>query len=209
MNTPRIKFCGLTRAADVDAAIALGVDHIGLVLVPGSPRSLDVPTAQALRRQVGTRAEVVLLTRDADPAHLAALVAAIDPDILQFHGKEPADRCAAPGRRWWKAVPMGELPDAAAVAAFRARFAGAERFLFDSHGGARTGGSGHRIDWSRLVTEPAPWILAGGLAPDNVAAAVALLSPWGVDVSSGIESAPGVKDPSRMAAFVRAVRGDA
>lgn len=206
MSAPRIKFCGLTRAEDVAAALRLGVDFIGLVLVPGSPRALDVATARALRDQARGRCEVVLLTRDAPVALLRDLVEAIDPDILQFHGREDASHCAAPGRRWWKAVPMGELRDAASVAAFRADFRDAERLLFDSHGGARTGGSGHRIDWDRLVDEPPPWILAGGLDPGTVAEAVARLSPWGVDVSSGIESAPGVKDPSRMAAFAAAAR---
>lgn len=209
MSAPRIKFCGFTRGEDIEAALALGVDYLGLILVPESARALTPERARVLRQQIGGRAQVVMLTRDAEATDIKAWIERISPDVLQFHGRESPARCAAFGHKWWKAVPMGELTSSSALDAFMAQFPGAERLLFDSHGGTQSGGRGHRFDWNRVAGIARNHVLAGGLNPDNVAAAVATLTPWAVDVASGIEASPGVKDPTRMQAFVAAVRAGA
>lgn len=204
--SPRIKFCGMTRGSDIEFALALGVDYLGLILVPESPRRLSWDQARQLRRQIGQRAEVVLLTRNASACELHEWVEAITPDVVQFHGQEPAAFCAQFGRPWWKAVPMGALADAVAVQAYLDAFASADRWLFDSHGQDTQGGRGLAFDWARLQSVQTPYVLAGGLKPDTVGAAVRQLRPWAVDVASGIESSPGIKDEARMRAFVEAVR---
>ncbi len=209
MSRPLIKFCGMTRPEDIEVALSLGVDFLGLILVPESPRALDVDQALALRQQIGSRAQVVLLTRDAAPADVATWARILNPDVLQFHGRERAEHCAEFGQRWWKAVPMGELTGREALDEFVQTFRQAERLLFDSHGGTHSGGRGHKFDWTRVTHLSHEHVLAGGLNPDNVGEAVIALAPWAVDVSSGIESSPGRKDPARMQAFVTAARAAA
>lgn len=206
MSAPKIKFCGMTRMDDVDVALSLGIDFIGLITVPGSARCLAPDDARRLRRQVGSRAEVVLLTRNAETRLLTDLIEHIRPDILQFHGDEDEKSCSAFQRRWWKAVPMGELADRGAVTAFCSRFANTDRLLFDSHGGSHAGGRGVPFDWTMIADRTDPFILAGGLSPANITSALRALSPWAVDVASGIEAAPGIKDPLAMSAFADAAR---
>lgn len=207
----RIKFCGMRRAQDIRAAIQLGVDAIGLIVVPGTKRGLAVDDAARLRREVPPLASAVLLLMDADAELAQVAVAAVQPDLLQFHGAETPEFCAGFGRLWIKAVPMGAVED---PLAYQRRYAGAAGFVFDSHGVGGQGGSGHAFDWARLPAErPSPLLLAGGLRPDNVFEAVCAVRPHAVDVSSGIEDAPGEKSLARMQAFVseveRADRGQA
>ncbi|AVP98399.1 N-(5'-phosphoribosyl)anthranilate isomerase [Ahniella affigens] len=204
--SPRIKFCGFTREVDIDAALELRVDYLGLILVRESPRGLDWARARQLRQHIGQQARVVLLTRNASSCELLEWSDAIKPDLLQFHGDEDPALCAQIGLPWWKAVPMGALSDAQAVQGYLDRYHGAERWLFDSHGQQSQGGRGVAFDWSRLHGMAAPYVLAGGLKPETVAGAIQQLRPWAVDVASGIEQAPGIKDPVRMRAFVDAVR---
>jgi len=206
MSTTKIKFCGMTRMDDVDVALSLGVDFIGLITVTGSPRYLTPDDARRLRRQIGSRAEVVLLTRNADTRLLHDLIDHVRPDILQFHGNEDEKTASSFQRRWWKAVPMGELTDRSQVTEFSSRFANAERLLFDSHGGSHAGGRGVPFDWSMIKGRTEPFILAGGLSPANITSALQTLEPWAVDVASGIEAAPGIKDPYAMSVFADAVR---
>ena len=201
--TTRIKFCGLTRVEDVRAAVEAGADALGFVFASGSPRQIDPAGLDLLLAAVPAAITPVALFRDA-PAALVAAVLARSPRLLaQFHGDETPEFCAGFGRPWWKAVPMGAISDAALanhVGAFAA--AGCSGFVFDSHGGAQTGGSGRRFDWSRIpAAVPAAVILAGGLSPETVAAAIRRVRPYMVDVSSGIESAPGVKDHAKMRRF--------
>lgn len=204
--SPKIKFCGFTREADIDVALELGVDYLGLIMVRESPRGLDWSRARQLRQHIGPRAQVVLLTRNANVCELMDWSEAIRPDLLQFHGDEDPALCAQVGLPWWKAVPMGSLGDAKAVEAYLARYPAANRWLFDSHGSQSQGGRGQGFDWSRLAAIDAPYVLAGGLKPETVASAIHQLQPWAVDVASGIEVQPGIKDPARMRAFVDAVR---
>ncbi|HEY0179506.1 MAG TPA: phosphoribosylanthranilate isomerase [Dokdonella sp.] len=199
----RIKFCGLTRAADVDAAVALGVDAIGFVSTRRSRRFVGPAQARALRRALPPFVAAVALFMDDEPAWVEEVVAGMQPDLLQFHGDEAPDYVASFARPYLKAVPMASVDDAGAYAA---RYADALGFVLDGHAAGAPGGSGTPFDWTRARRLRRPLVLAGGLDAHNVAQAIALARPYAVDVSSGIELAPGVKDAAKMRAFVAAVR---
>ncbi len=200
----RIKFCGITRAADADAAVALGVDAIGLILVPGSPRELSIAQAQTLRRRLPPMVSAVVLLRNPTAALVEEVIEALQPDLLQFHGDESAEFCNRFGQRYLKAIAMG---DSQAAVADRVRpFAAAAGLLFDGHPQGGLGGQGQAFDWNAVATRFAqPVIVAGGLSAANVGAAIEIARPFAVDVSSGIESAPGIKDSGKMSDFVSAV----
>ncbi|MBN8480606.1 MAG: phosphoribosylanthranilate isomerase [Xanthomonadales bacterium] len=204
MSRVRIKFCGITRQVDAQRACALGVDALGFVLTRSSPRFIEPAAARALRRTLPPFVATVALFMDDEPAWVAEAVSIVAPDLVQFHGSEPPADCARAGRPWIKAVAMASEPD---VASYAARYAGASAFLLDAHAVGEQGGSGRRFDWSRVPVLDRPVILAGGLDAGNVAEAIAHTRPFAVDVSSGIESAPGIKDAARMRDFVAAVTG--
>jgi phosphoribosylanthranilate isomerase len=205
LTRTRIKFCGLTRAEDVDLAVALGVDAVGFVLVAGSPRHLDLDEAAALRRRLSPFVTSVVLLRDADAAFVREAIARVQPDLLQFHGREADAFCAQFDRPYLTAIAMGDA--GADIAALSAEHPRAVGILFDSHVPGGMGGQGKTFDWSRIPTGLArPLILAGGLNADNVSSAVASVRPYAVDVSSGIESSPGIKDYAKMQAFIDGVR---
>ena len=143
---------------------------------------------------------------DAPAGSVRATLAAVPLDQLQFHGAESADYCRQFGRRWFKAVPMRDLPSAEAAAAWLAAYPDSSAFLFDAFGKAQMGGSGEVFDWSCLPPTDRPVILAGGLHAGNVGDAIRRFRPFAVDVSSGVESAPGVKSSAKMRAFITAVR---
>lgn len=199
----RIKFCGLTRLDDLQAAIDLGVDAIGLVFDPASRRALSVADARPLRHALPPFVAAVALFRDSPDALVAEVIAELDPDLLQFHGQESAEACSNWGRRYLKAIPMAADID---LHAWRKRYANASGWLLDGHAPGALGGAGVAFDWSRIPKSLDKLIVAGGLHPGNVADAVTLARPYAVDVSSGIESAPGQKDAQKMSAFVAAVR---
>jgi phosphoribosylanthranilate isomerase len=202
----RIKICGITRSEDALAAAASGADAIGLIFAEGSPRQLDTARAAAIALAVPVLVSRVGLFRDATAERVREVVDSVPLELLQFHGEESPEFCAQFGRPWLKAVPMGRLEDASAVAEYLRAYTAASGFVFDSHGGARSGGSGLAFDWSRLPQQTErPLILAGGLVPDNVRSAIVQVRPWAVDVSSGIESAPGIKDRAKMLVFVNEV----
>ncbi len=202
--TCRIKICGITRQQDARAAVALGVHALGLVFVEASARRVSLERAEAILAGLPPFVSSVALFQDPAPAEVEAVLARLPFDLLQFHGSEPAAFCEGFGRPYIKAVPMGGNVDLAAYAAEHPRARG---FLLDSHAPGGSGGSGHRFDWRRVPRDfGRPLVLAGGLSPANVAQAVRRLRPYAVDVSSGVEAARGIKDPDKMAAFVRAVK---
>jgi phosphoribosylanthranilate isomerase len=210
--TPTVKICGLSTAATLDAALEAGADMVGFVFFPKSPRHIDWATARALGRQVQGRAKIVALSVDADDDTLKRIVDVLSPDLMQLHGsetparaKEISELCARPTM---KAIGVATRADLAAAQAYHGA---ADYLLIDAKppkGAVLPGGNGRPFDWS-LTQDfhfPRPWLLSGGLNPDTVAAAIALSGARGVDVSSGIESAPGVKDVSKIRAFVAAAR---
>jgi phosphoribosylanthranilate isomerase len=200
----RIKFCGFTRAEDLDFALCLGVDAIGLIFDGRSKRAVAVEVAEQLSRRVPVFVSTVALFRDADAAWVAEVIARINPDLLQFHGLESPDFCESWARPYLKAVPMAEAQD---LEDWCRSYPRARGLLLDSHAPGALGGTGQHFDWSRAPRGLSKsWVLAGGLIPENVGQAVTMAAPPAVDVSSGIESAPGIKDPVKMRAFVDAVR---
>lgn len=199
----RVKFCGLTRAEDVAKACALGVDAVGFVMTRRSKRFVPIEQAAALRAAVPPFVAVVTLLLDDDTAWIDEVISRVAPDLLQFHGDEPAERCAAFGRRYLKAVPMGSVADVAAYARLHPQATG---FLLDSHAAGGQGGTGVVFDWARVPRDLGrPLLLAGGLDAGNVAEAVRIARPYAVDVSSGIESAPGIKCAQKMQQFLQSL----
>jgi phosphoribosylanthranilate isomerase len=205
-----VKICGLSTPDSLEWAIAAGADLVGFVHFAKSPRHVAVETAAALARQAEGRAKTVLLTVDASDDLLASLVAAMAPDFLQLHGRESPERVAEVrarhGRPVIKALGIGSADDVAAARAFAGA---ADLLLYDAKppkDASRPGGLGVAFDWSLLTGAPTPFLLSGGLDPTNVGEAVRQVRPAGVDVSSGVESAPGVKDEGRIGAFVTAAR---
>lgn len=203
MSRTRIKFCGMTRPEDVRHAATLGVDAIGLVFTRQSPRSLDTARAIAIRAEVPPMVAVVALFMDDDAEWVRAVQRAVRPDLLQFHGSEDAAFCEAFATSYLKVVAMAGRDDVTGLLQAHPSAAG---FLLDGHAPGEAGGSGKRFDWSRVPAQSRrPLVLAGGLDAGNVADAIRQARPWGVDVSSGIEQSPGIKDLQRMREFVWAV----
>ena len=201
----RIKFCGMTRAGDVRLASELGVDAVGFVFAASSPRRVHPQQARMMRQALGPLVDAVALFMDNSIEEVRRAVRLVRPTLLQFHGDEDDAFCRGFGVPYIKAVAMGG--DRPSATALRSRYPGAAGFLFDAHAPGAPGGSGRVFAWSRLPTDlQAPILLAGGLHPGNVFDAVTTVLPWGVDVSSGIESAPGIKDGERMRRFVEEVR---
>ncbi|MCG6656299.1 phosphoribosylanthranilate isomerase [Halomonas campisalis] len=199
----RIKICGLTREADVDAAVAAGADALGFVLWPGSKRAVDEARLAELSARVPAFVTRVGLFVDQEPALIERCARHLD--LLQFHGDEAPAFCAGFSRPWIKALRMREGLDLhAAAEAYR----GAGALLLDAYRPGVPGGTGETFDWSRIPENLAKAvILAGGLRSENVADAIATVHPFAVDVSGGVEAAPGRKDAERLEAFIAAVRG--
>jgi len=202
----RIKFCGMTRAGDVRLASELGVDGVGFVFAHGSARRIRPEEARLMRSALAPFVDSVALFMDNSADEVREAVRQVRPTLLQFHGHEEDSFCRGFGVPWVKAIPMGHANTESATA-LQVRYPGAAGFLFDSHGESHGGGSGQTFDWTR-IPQPLnkPVMLAGGLTPDNVFDAILATLPWGVDVASGIESAPGIKDGDRMRHFVEEVR---
>lgn len=198
----RVKFCGMTRPQDAEAAVQLGVDAIGLILVPGTPRFIDVPQAAIIRRRLPPFVQAVALFRNAAANDVDRAIGELQPDLLQFHGEETPEFCERFDWPYLRAVPMKPVAD---LAQWEQRFAGATALLLDAHGAGERGGSGRTFDWT-AIRASRPFVLAGGLTPDNVGAAVRTARPYAVDVSSGVEQSPGVKDVAKMRRFLEEVR---
>ena len=201
----RVKFCGMTRSGDVRLASELGVDAVGFVFATNSPRRVHPQQARMMRLALGPLVDAVALFMDNNVEEVRKAIRLVRPTLLQFHGREDDAFCRSFGVPYIKAVAMGGEPPTAAM--LRSRYPGAVGFLFDANAPGAPGGSGQRFDLSRLPADlQAPMLLAGGHDPGNVFEAVTTALPWGVDVSSGIESAPGIKDGERMRHFVEEVR---
>ncbi|MES2313049.1 MAG: phosphoribosylanthranilate isomerase [Pseudomonadota bacterium] len=200
----RIKCCGMTRVEDALLAAQLGADAIGLVFTACSKRQTTPARAREIVAALPPFVATVALFMDDDADRVRQVIDEVQPSLLQFHGGETDGWCMQFGRPFLKAIAMGE--GAAALPRLR-EYPRAAALLLDGHGFGEAGGSGKAFDWSLLPHELAqPVILAGGLHSGNVADAVRLLRPWAVDVASGVESSPGIKDPDKLAAFIRAVR---
>ena len=198
-----MKICGITRAADAIAAAKAGADAIGLVFYPPSPRFLSVERAREIRDALPPFVQTVALFVNADAAQVAQVIGRVHPAMLQFHGDEPPQFCAQFGLPYVKACRVKAGVDALE---YLRPFSGAAAWLFDSFV-AQYGGVGESFDWSLLpAARERPFILSGGLARENVAEAIRRVRPWGVDVSSGVESAKGIKDGAKIAAFIAEVR---
>jgi phosphoribosylanthranilate isomerase len=211
--TSLVKICGIGSVEALDAALGAGADMIGLVRFPRSPRHLSLEDGRALSARAKGKAERVALVVDADDASLAAVVDAFDPDLLQLHGSETPERVAGIRARFGRPVMKAVgIADAADLAALDAYAPVADRIILDAKPPAAAealpGGNGLAFDW-RLIAGldlQKPFMLSGGLRPDNVGAAIRLTRAGGVDVSSGVEIGPGRKDPNKIAAFVKAAR---
>jgi phosphoribosylanthranilate isomerase len=198
-----VKICGITRAADAIAAAKAGADAIGLVFYPPSPRFLSVERAREIRDALPPFVQTVALFVNADAAQVAQVIGRVHPAMLQFHGDEPPQFCAQFGLPYVKACRVKAGVDALE---YLRPFSGAAAWLFDSFV-PEYGGVGESFDWSLLpAARERPFILSGGLARENVAEAIRRVRPWGVDVSSGVESAKGIKDGAKIAAFIAEVR---
>nr|MBP6735226.1 phosphoribosylanthranilate isomerase [Chromatiaceae bacterium] len=187
----RVKICGLTREVDLRAAAELGADAIGLVFHAPSPRGVAIEQARALGACLPPFVTRVGLFVDAEPERVRATLEWVALDLLQFHGEEPPEYCAAFGRPWIKAIRM--RPDAD-LRALRQRYGAAAGLLLDAYDPVRAGGTGQCFDWDLVPVDLAPHIvLAGGLDPDNVAEAIRRVRPYAVDVSGGVEAGKGIK----------------
>jgi phosphoribosylanthranilate isomerase len=200
----RVKICGLTSASDAKAVAAAGADAVCLVFYAASPRALDIAGAKAVVAALPPFVTSVGLFVDAAAAFVAQVLAAVPLDLLQFHGDEPPEACAAFGRPWIKALRVRPGMDLAMAAE---RYSGATGLLLDAYRPGVPGGTGACFDWSLIPPGLGPRIvLAGGLTPQNVAMAIRAVRPYGVDVSGGVEVAKGIKDPAKIDAFMRGVR---
>jgi phosphoribosylanthranilate isomerase len=207
-----VKICGLSTCETLDVALDAGADMVGFVFFPPSPRHLSLEMARDLGNQVKRRATKVALTVDADDATLSNIVEALHPDILQLHGRETVARLRDIKQKFglevMKAIAVESAADLASLPGYAAV---ADRILFDARppqGATRPGGLGAAFDWKVLenLELKLPFLVSGGLNAENVAQALRVTRAGGVDVSSGVERAPGVKDGDMIRAFIRAAR---
>lgn len=205
-NYPRtqIKICGFTRSADALSAVGLGADTLGLVFYPPSPRNITINQAQAIAAAVPPFTSLTALFLNAERAVIEEVLAAVPISLLQFHGTESREFCQSFNRPWVKSVSMKSTAD---LPGYCAAYDGARGFLLDSNVAGAAGGSGDVFDWSLIpVGINAPLVLAGGLDVENVREAVLSVRPCAVDVSSGVESAKGIKDTDLMRRFITQVK---
>jgi len=199
----RVKICGITRTQDARAAADAGADAIGLVFYPPSPRYLSVERAVEIRDALPPFLQTVALLVNADAAQVAQVIGRVHPAMLQFHGDETPEFCAQFGLPFVKACRVRPGVDALA---YLQPYSRAAAWLLDSFV-PEYGGVGESFDWSLVPQQRSrPLILSGGLERGNVARAIRAVRPWGVDVSSGVESAKGIKDAAKMSAFIAEVR---
>jgi phosphoribosylanthranilate isomerase len=204
MRRTRVKICGIREREHAQVAVEAGADAIGLVFYAPSPRYVEREAAAEIARSLPAFVSAVGLFVDAGEADIRRVLDAVPLDILQFHGDEPPEFCAGFGRPYVRAVRMEPGTD---LLEYARRFSKAKALLLDAHLPGTPGGTGLTFDWKAIPAGfPMPVILSGGLDAANVAQAVREVRPWAVDVSSGVESARGVKDPRKIVEFIRSVR---
>ena len=204
MKRTRIKICGIKEARHALTAADAGADAIGLVFYKDSPRFVTPGTAANIVGVLPPYVTTVGLFVDANDRKVRQTLAEVHLDLLQFHGSEEPDFCAQFGVPYVRAVPMGEGVD---LLEYAGRFATARALLLDAHAPGEPGGTGRTFDWAAIPRDlPIPLILSGGLTPENVGRAVREVKPWAVDVSSGVESGRGSKDPQKIVEFIRSVQ---
>jgi len=188
----RIKICGITRLCDARQVAELGGDAIGLVFHSQSPRAVALDTAVQIRLAMPPFVTVTALFMNENEGWIKQVLETVKPDCMQFHGEEAPEFCRQWSRPFIKAIPMGSVKDASHYAQ---RYPEAQGFLLDSNVAGRQGGSGDTFDWSKIPSAfDFPLVLAGGLNPSNVAAAITQVKPWGIDISSGVEQSKGIKN---------------
>lgn len=204
MSNVRTKICGITRIEDALAAVEAGADAIGFVFYAKSPRAVDVRQARAIIEQLPPFVTTVGLFVNASRCELNEILEVVPLDLLQFHGDEPPADCEGYHRPWIKALRVRPGDDLEAACQ---QYSGARGILLDTYVAGVPGGTGEAFDWSLVPARLSkPIILAGGLSADNVGQAIAQVNPYAVDVSGGVEQAKGIKDASKIEAFMRAVR---
>jgi phosphoribosylanthranilate isomerase len=200
----RVKICGITRVEDAVAAARLGADAIGLMFYPPSPRCVTPEQARRIGRALPPFVTLVGVFVDPAPEELRAVLAQVPLHLLQFHGDETPEFCSGFGPDYIKAARVRPGLD---LVQYAARYGAARGLLLDAFVPGAHGGTGQSFDWALIPRElPLPVVLSGGLEASNIAEAVRRVRPWAVDVSSGVESAKGIKDPARISAFIRGVR---
>lgn len=203
----RIKFCGMTRPGDVRLAGELGVDAVGLIFAARSPRRIAPEQARPMREALAPLVDLVALFMDNSVQEVQQVIAHARPSLLQFHGSEDDAFCRRFGVPYLMGIGLKHADAGLNGRMLHARYPHAAGFVLDGHAAGEPGGSGQRVDVAAIPDDMSkPFVLAGGLTPDNVHAAVRAVTPWGVDVASGIELAPGIKDGALMRRFVEEVR---
>ncbi|NOT16313.1 MAG: phosphoribosylanthranilate isomerase [Methylotenera sp.] len=199
----RVKICGITRVEDALVAVAQGADAIGLVFYAPSPRNVSIAQAAEIASKIPAFVTVVGLFVNAEPDFINEVLANVKLDLLQFHGDETSEACARYARPFIKAIRVKASTN---LVQYAQDFANAKALLLDTYTEGLAGGTGHVFDWNLIPKQLAmPVVLAGGLTADNVANAIAQVKPYAVDVSGGVELAKGIKDATKLAAFMRQV----
>ncbi len=202
----RVKICGITRCEDALLAVDAGADAIGLVFYEKSPRFVSQDQAAEISQRIPAFVSRVALFKDADRQMVESVLEHVEIDLIQFHGSETSDYCELFNRPYIKAIGMkGTEHDAEFLVTSAANYQSAKAILLDGHAPGEAGGTGETFDWASIATIAKPMVLAGGLTPQNVKQAIDLVNPFAVDVSSGVESSPGIKDKDKIAAFMKQV----
>ena len=203
----RVKICGITRQQDAQLVVDAGVDAVGLVFYEKSPRFVSNAKAAEICRFIPAFVSRVALFKDADKAFVQSVLQQVEIDLIQFHGSESVAFCEQFGRPYIKALGMKSKDrDINYLSASAETYASAKALLLDAHAPGEAGGTGDTFDWSSISTTDAHIVLAGGLHVENVQQAIEMVRPYAVDVSSGVESSPGIKDKDKVVAFMQQVQ---
>lgn len=202
----RVKICGITSQEDAEIVVDAGADAIGLVFYEKSPRFVTTLQAAEISQAIPAFVSCVALFKDAEVAYIDAVLQQVAVDLIQFHGSESESFCEQFARPYIKALGMkGPANNVEYLMASAEKYHSAKALLLDGHAPGQAGGTGETFDWSSIAKIEKPVVLAGGLTPDNVTQAIEIVRPYAVDVSSGVESAPGIKDKDKVTRFMSLV----